>query len=173
MSAAEAISFRQIPVNPLQIGSTLVKAITHNVVPVDPRHRETPQLNLAFQDARWFLLARLDSATVGTADGRGVTFRQRDPQAFRRLMTGSSQLLRQMRKSWPELQKEWQAAAPDLTSVESWGERSGPGPQSGDRPADRRRRWSPPGPVTPAASAPGDPAGSAPATPGTRAGLVG
>ncbi|MGY1844229.1 glycosyltransferase [Modestobacter sp. SYSU DS0875] len=122
MSAAETIGFRKIPVTPPQIGSTLLKAIAHNVSPVDPAHREVPQLNLAFQDARWFMLARLDSATVGTADGRGVTFRQRDPEAFRRLSAGSAKLLRQMSREWPELQRRWQAAAAELTSVDRWAE---------------------------------------------------
>jgi galactofuranosylgalactofuranosylrhamnosyl-N-acetylglucosaminyl-diphospho-decaprenol beta-1,5/1,6-galactofuranosyltransferase len=122
MSTAEALRFRRIPVTPTQIGSTLAKAIANNVTPVDPAHREVPQLNLAFQDARWFLLARLDSATVGTADGRGVTFRQRDPQTFRRLSTTSTQLLRQMYREWPELQKRYREAASQLTSVERWGQ---------------------------------------------------
>jgi galactofuranosylgalactofuranosylrhamnosyl-N-acetylglucosaminyl-diphospho-decaprenol beta-1,5/1,6-galactofuranosyltransferase len=79
-------------------------------------------LNLSYQDARWFLLARLDSATVGTADGRGVTFRQRDPKTFRRLFGTSVQLLRRMSREWPELQRRYRAAATELTSVERWDE---------------------------------------------------
>jgi galactofuranosylgalactofuranosylrhamnosyl-N-acetylglucosaminyl-diphospho-decaprenol beta-1,5/1,6-galactofuranosyltransferase len=121
MSTAEALRFRRIPVTPGQISRTLMKAIAHNATPVDPEHREVPQLNLAFQDARWFLLARLDSATVGTADGRGVTFRQRDPKTFRRLSATSTQLLRQMYREWPELQRRYREAAGELTSVERWG----------------------------------------------------
>jgi galactofuranosylgalactofuranosylrhamnosyl-N-acetylglucosaminyl-diphospho-decaprenol beta-1,5/1,6-galactofuranosyltransferase len=122
MSAAEAIRFRKIPVNPLSIGSTLVKAIAHNATPVAPANREVPQLNLSYQDARWFLLSRLDSATVGTADGRGVTFRQRDPQAFRRLFAQSVRLLRQMSAEFPELQRRYREAAGRLTSVDGWSE---------------------------------------------------
>ncbi|MQA33266.1 glycosyltransferase [Modestobacter roseus] len=121
MSTAEALSFRRIPVGAAQIGKTLVKAIAHNATKVDPGAREVPQLNLAFQDAQWFLLARLDSATVGTADGRGVTFRQRDPEAFRRLFGRSSQLLRRLYTEWPELQRRYRDAAGELTSVERWG----------------------------------------------------
>jgi galactofuranosylgalactofuranosylrhamnosyl-N-acetylglucosaminyl-diphospho-decaprenol beta-1,5/1,6-galactofuranosyltransferase len=122
MAAADAIGFRKIPTTPLSIGSTLAKAIAHNSRPVDPANREVPQLNLSFQDARWFVLARLDSATVGTADGRGVTFRQRDPQVFRTLLRGSVVLLRRMSQEFPALQRRWRAAAPELTSVERWGE---------------------------------------------------
>ena len=125
MAAADAIRFRKIPVNPVAIGRTLAKAIAHNVRPVDPANREVPQLNLSFQDARWFVLARLDSATVGTADGRGVTFRQRDPKVFRTLLRGSVVLLRRMSQEFPELQRRWRAAAPELTSVQSWDEAFG------------------------------------------------
>ena len=122
MSHAEAIRFRKIPVRPLSIGSTLLQAVAHNATPVDPAHREVPQLNLSFQDARWFLLSRLDSATVGTADGRGVTFRQRDPQAFRRLSGQSTQLLRKMASEFPQLQRRYREAAAELTSVDRWGQ---------------------------------------------------
>ncbi|TYP89875.1 glycosyltransferase [Blastococcus xanthinilyticus] len=122
MSPAEAIGFRKIPTNPVSIASTLAKAIAHNATPVEPRNREVPQLDLSFQDARWFLLARLDSATVGTADGRGVTFRQRDPKLFRSLFLQSLGLLRQMSREFPELQRRYREAAPRLTSVEGWSE---------------------------------------------------
>ncbi len=122
MSTAEAIRFRKIPVNPLQIASTLTKAIVHNATPVDPVAREVPQLNLSFHDARWFLLSRLDSATVGTADGRGVSFRQRDPKVFRRLLVDSTRLLRRMSREFPELQRRYREAAAELTSMERWGE---------------------------------------------------
>ena len=120
MNAAEAIRFRTVPTNPLSIAATLTKAVVHNARPVDPVHREAPQLNLAFRDARWFLLARLDSATVGTADGRGVTFRKRDPQLFRQLFTQSVGLLRRMRREFPKLQQEYRSAAPELTSIDRW-----------------------------------------------------
>jgi galactofuranosylgalactofuranosylrhamnosyl-N-acetylglucosaminyl-diphospho-decaprenol beta-1,5/1,6-galactofuranosyltransferase len=122
MSTAEALKFRRIPVTPAQIGKTLVKAIAHNATPVSPESRTVPQLNLSFQDAQWFVLSRLDSATVGTADGRGVTFRQRDPQAFRQLFLQSTQLLRRLYAEWPRLQERYRAAAGELTSVDRWSE---------------------------------------------------
>ncbi|SFO94019.1 galactofuranosylgalactofuranosylrhamnosyl-N-acetylglucosaminyl-diphospho-decaprenol beta-1,5/1,6-galactofuranosyltransferase [Geodermatophilus dictyosporus] len=122
MPTAKAVRFRRIPVNPLSIGKTLVSALVHNARPVAPENLDTPQLNLAFQDARWFLLSRLDSATVGTADGRGVTFRRRDPATFRRLVTTSAQLLRRMSQEFPDLQRRYQAAAGELTSMDRWGE---------------------------------------------------
>jgi galactofuranosylgalactofuranosylrhamnosyl-N-acetylglucosaminyl-diphospho-decaprenol beta-1,5/1,6-galactofuranosyltransferase len=120
MSAADAVRFRAVPTSPLAKGVALAKAIRNNARAVDPANREAPQLNLAFQDARWFLLSRLDSATVGTADGRGVTFRLRDPKLFRRLFRGSRKLLRQMSREFPALQQRYREAAPELTSRERW-----------------------------------------------------
>jgi galactofuranosylgalactofuranosylrhamnosyl-N-acetylglucosaminyl-diphospho-decaprenol beta-1,5/1,6-galactofuranosyltransferase len=122
MPTAKALRFRRIPVTARQIGSTLVKALAHNARPVEQENMATPQLNLAFQDARWFLLSRLDSATVGTADGRGVTFRRRDPAVFRRLAATSAQLLRRMSQEFPDLQRRYQAAAAELTSMDRWTE---------------------------------------------------
>ena len=49
----------------------------------DPAHHEVPQRNVSSRQAQWFVLSQVDSATVSTPDGRGVTFRRRDPQLFR------------------------------------------------------------------------------------------
>jgi galactofuranosylgalactofuranosylrhamnosyl-N-acetylglucosaminyl-diphospho-decaprenol beta-1,5/1,6-galactofuranosyltransferase len=121
MPTAKAVRFRRIPVRPHQIARTLVKGLVHNARPVAPENMETPQLNLAFQDARWFLMSRLDSATVGTADGRGVTFRRRDPATFRRLVSTSVRLLRRMSSEFPDLQQRYRGALGELTSMDSWG----------------------------------------------------
>jgi galactofuranosylgalactofuranosylrhamnosyl-N-acetylglucosaminyl-diphospho-decaprenol beta-1,5/1,6-galactofuranosyltransferase len=122
MTTAKAVRFRRIPVGARQIGTTLVKALAHNARPVDKEKVGTPELNLAFQDAQWFLLSRLDSATVGTADGRGVTFRRRDPATFRRLAATSVQLLRKMSQDFPDLRARYRAAADELTSIDRWTE---------------------------------------------------
>ena len=49
-----------------------------NWAQTDPAHHRPPELNVATQDARWFLLCNVDGVTVTTADGRGVVYRQRD-----------------------------------------------------------------------------------------------
>ena len=41
----------------LAIGARLAAALVHQLRPADPRHHERPQLNVATQDARWFLPA--------------------------------------------------------------------------------------------------------------------
>jgi galactofuranosylgalactofuranosylrhamnosyl-N-acetylglucosaminyl-diphospho-decaprenol beta-1,5/1,6-galactofuranosyltransferase len=107
------------PVGLPAIAKAAVKALRTNLRPVRASG-DRPQLQVPAQDAQWFLLAQLDAATVGTADGRGVTFRRRDPAAFRELARRSVQLNREIRKRFPEMQGRYRAAAGDLTSLENW-----------------------------------------------------
>jgi galactofuranosylgalactofuranosylrhamnosyl-N-acetylglucosaminyl-diphospho-decaprenol beta-1,5/1,6-galactofuranosyltransferase len=122
MSPVKAERMMRPPVNPLSILRTLAGALVHNLLPARG-NVDRPQLNIAAQDARWFLLARLDSATVGTADGRGVTYRRRDSQTFWKLLRRSLALTWSIHRRFPELQKDYRAALPQLTSESSWSDR--------------------------------------------------
>ncbi len=107
------------PVGPKAILRAALRALQTNVRPVSaPADR--PQLEVSAQDAQWFLLARLDSATVGTADGRGVTFRRRDPAAFWRLAKESVRLNVEIARRFPQATAEYKAAYGELTSAENW-----------------------------------------------------
>jgi galactofuranosylgalactofuranosylrhamnosyl-N-acetylglucosaminyl-diphospho-decaprenol beta-1,5/1,6-galactofuranosyltransferase len=121
MSPVRAERFLKPPTNPLTIGRTLAGALVHNL---KPRNRslepDRPQLNVAAKDATWFLLARLDSATVATADGRGVTLRRRDPHQFWAMLGESVRLHRQLFREFPKLRRRYRDAAPGLTSIEGW-----------------------------------------------------
>ena len=83
--------------------------------------------NIAAQDARWFLLARLDSATVGTADGRGVTFRRREQDTFWRMLRHSAAHARPALPRVPQARRV--ATAP--TSASSPRRRAGRRPSPG------------------------------------------
>jgi galactofuranosylgalactofuranosylrhamnosyl-N-acetylglucosaminyl-diphospho-decaprenol beta-1,5/1,6-galactofuranosyltransferase len=106
------------PTNPVTIGATLLKRLAHQLRPVEARPR--PQLSLARQDARWFVLSGLDRVTVSTADGRGVTYRKRDPQAFRSMLARSVALHRELAREFPRLRTLYRDAAPELTDRSSW-----------------------------------------------------
>jgi galactofuranosylgalactofuranosylrhamnosyl-N-acetylglucosaminyl-diphospho-decaprenol beta-1,5/1,6-galactofuranosyltransferase len=108
------------PTNPVTIGATLLKRLAHQMRPIDPRAQQRPQLALSRQDARWFVLSALDGVTVSTADGRGVTYRKRDPQAFRAMLARSVALHRQLAAEFPALRKRYRAAAPQLTDRTGW-----------------------------------------------------
>ncbi|MGH7750833.1 MAG: glycosyltransferase family 2 protein, partial [Candidatus Dormibacteria bacterium] len=105
---------------PLTIGATLLKRLAHQLRPVDAQAHHRPQLSLAREDAQWFVLSGMDGVTVSTADGRGVTYRKRDPQAFRSMMARSVALHRKLAQEFPRMRRRYRAAAEELTSRAGW-----------------------------------------------------
>jgi galactofuranosylgalactofuranosylrhamnosyl-N-acetylglucosaminyl-diphospho-decaprenol beta-1,5/1,6-galactofuranosyltransferase len=108
------------PTNPVTIGATLLKRLAHQLRPVDAQAHHRPQLSLARQDARWFVLSGLDGVTVSTSDGRGVTYRKRDPRAFRSMLARSVALHRELAREFPRLRTLYLDAAPALTDRTGW-----------------------------------------------------
>ena len=97
------------------------KALLHLRKDEDRSHWKAPQLNLTPDEARWYTLARLDSATVSTAGGTGVTFRKRDKKAADALVAEQKELREQITQRWPELKRQYRAARPELASHDNWG----------------------------------------------------
>jgi galactofuranosylgalactofuranosylrhamnosyl-N-acetylglucosaminyl-diphospho-decaprenol beta-1,5/1,6-galactofuranosyltransferase len=87
-----------------------------------PGTAERPEVNVSAQDARWYLLAGLDSATVSLSDGSGVAFRHREPATFRRLFAQATGNQTRLVREWGRLQREYLAAMPELTSEKAWDE---------------------------------------------------
>jgi galactofuranosylgalactofuranosylrhamnosyl-N-acetylglucosaminyl-diphospho-decaprenol beta-1,5/1,6-galactofuranosyltransferase len=108
------------PTSKPAILTTLARSVVRNLRTPDPAHREVPQRNVSSRQAQWFVLSQLDSATVSTPDGRGVTFRRRDPQLFRAQLRESGRLLRAIGRDWTALRARYRDAAPHLTSREGW-----------------------------------------------------
>jgi galactofuranosylgalactofuranosylrhamnosyl-N-acetylglucosaminyl-diphospho-decaprenol beta-1,5/1,6-galactofuranosyltransferase len=108
------------PVHPAKIALRAGKAFVHNLRAPDPAASERPQVSIDARGSLWFTLGGLDSAAVSNADGSGVAFRRRDPKVFRELATKSAHTWRRLAKEWPQLVERYKAAAPELTSVESW-----------------------------------------------------
>ena len=98
-----------------------VKALRHQFTTEDRAHWDAPQLNLTAEEARWYTLARVDSATVSTAGGTGVAFRKRDKATSDALLKQTKELQAQIKERWSDLQSEYRAAMPRLTSHEEWG----------------------------------------------------
>ena len=98
-----------------------LQAVWHNLF-IEPRSfaSRRPQINLAAKDGRWFFLGRLDSATVSTMDGSGVTFRCRDRKQFRALAARTIRNHLRLAKQWPRMKKIYRSAVPELTSIEAW-----------------------------------------------------
>jgi galactofuranosylgalactofuranosylrhamnosyl-N-acetylglucosaminyl-diphospho-decaprenol beta-1,5/1,6-galactofuranosyltransferase len=123
LSTLDALAAQAFPTPPTSkpaILSTLARGVVRNLRAPDPAHREVPQRNVSSRQAQWFVLSQVDSATVSTPDGRGVTFRRRDPQLFRRQLRTSARLLRETAREWTALRGRYRDAAPHLTSREGW-----------------------------------------------------
>ena len=122
-SSLDAFAAQAFPVPPTTkpaIITTLARSLVRNLRTPDPAHHEVPQRNVSSRQAQWFVLSQVDSATVSTPDGRGVTFRRRDPQLFRAQLKTSAQLLGTAAREWPALRRRYREAAPHLTSREGW-----------------------------------------------------
>jgi len=98
----------------------LLQSAKHLVSKEDRAHHEAPQLNLTPEEARWFTLSRVDSATVSTAGGTGVAFRKRDRDLAKELVQSTRELLKEIEENFDDLRAEYRAALPELTSRESW-----------------------------------------------------
>ncbi|MFQ6394842.1 glycosyltransferase [Nocardia sp. KC 131] len=119
------------PANPIAKIVRLAKGLVHSVRPAHAEHHERPQLNVPTLDARWFLLSQVDGVTVTTADGRGVVYRKRDPRQALGLFKEAIRLRKELAARFPEMQKRYRAAHPELTSISAWENAFGIGKAKG------------------------------------------
>jgi galactofuranosylgalactofuranosylrhamnosyl-N-acetylglucosaminyl-diphospho-decaprenol beta-1,5/1,6-galactofuranosyltransferase len=110
----------KIPTNPPAIAFRLTRAVVHQLKQHDPAHHERPQLNVATQDARWFLLCKVDGVTVTTADGRGVVYRQRDRAKMFALLRASMRQHIRLALRFNRMRKAYRGALPVLSSKQKW-----------------------------------------------------
>ena len=99
--------------------------------------REFPEAELPAMDAKWYRLARMDSAVVSMPDGTSAALYQRDPQMFRELTRQTIEIHRRLRREWPRLASEYRQALAEVTSPERWEKTFAPwleGPVDGGRP---------------------------------------
>ena len=110
----------QPPVALPAIGARLARGVIHQLREADPAHHEAPQLNVATQDARWFLLCNVDGVTVTTADGRGVVYRQRDRAKMMELLKASLRQHVRLARKYNHMRKVYRKALPELSSPQRW-----------------------------------------------------
>ena len=75
---------------------------------------------MATQDARWFLLCKVDGVTVTTADGRGVVYRQRDRAKMFALLRASMRQHVRLARKFNRMRKVYREALPALSSKQKW-----------------------------------------------------
>ncbi|WP_211190054.1 glycosyltransferase [Actinomycetospora sp. TBRC 11914] len=100
----------------------LAGALAHQLRPADRAAWDRPQRNVPAEHGTWFLLSRLDGATVSTSDGTGVTYRKRDRRQFWELLRVSLALHQQVLRAWPALRRRYREGMPELVSREAWDE---------------------------------------------------
>jgi galactofuranosylgalactofuranosylrhamnosyl-N-acetylglucosaminyl-diphospho-decaprenol beta-1,5/1,6-galactofuranosyltransferase len=108
------------PVSLPAIAIRLSRGILHQLRREDPAHHERPQLNVATQDARWFLLCKVDGVTVTTADGRGVVYRQRDRAKMFELLRQSLRQHLTLARKFNRMRRVYREALPVLSSKQKW-----------------------------------------------------
>ena len=102
------------------IGLRLARGVIHQLRRADPQHHRRPQLNVATQDARWFLLCNVDGVTVTTADGRGVVYRQRDRARMFTLLRASLRQHIQLARRYDHMRRVYREALPVLSGKHKW-----------------------------------------------------
>ena len=97
-----------------------VRGVAHNLSRENPAHHERPQLNVPTQDSRWFVLCSLDGATVTTADGHGVVYRQRDRAKMLSLFAQSLRRQRKLVAQFDAMRRVYRDALPMLSGRQQW-----------------------------------------------------
>ncbi len=71
-------------------------------------------------DAKWYRLARYDSAVVSMPDGTSAALYKRDPATYRELLRRTMDIHQRLYREWPELARTYREALGDVTSPEQW-----------------------------------------------------
>ncbi|MGO8961975.1 MAG: glycosyltransferase [Streptosporangiaceae bacterium] len=118
----EAVKSSTTPTNKFNLMTKAASGTIRQFRPPREGAMKRPQMALAYQDASWWVLAKLDSAVVSNAEGTNAAWYKRDPRQFRALGRRSVVLHRRLRKQWARLAAQYRAAAPDFNSPGRWRE---------------------------------------------------
>ncbi len=118
----EAVKSSTTPTSKLNLMTKVASGTLRQFRPPRAGAMKRPQLALPYQDAGWWVLAKLDSAVVSTAEGTSASWYKRDPRLFRSLGRRSLMQHRRLRRQWPKLAAQYRAAAADFNSPARWRE---------------------------------------------------
>jgi galactofuranosylgalactofuranosylrhamnosyl-N-acetylglucosaminyl-diphospho-decaprenol beta-1,5/1,6-galactofuranosyltransferase len=120
--APDALKDSATPTNKYNLLAKALKGSARQLRPLPESAARRPEMALPYQDAAWFVMAKLDSVLVSTADGTSAAWYKRDPRLFRSIGWRSVIMHRRLKRRWPRLAAEYRAAAADFTSPERWRE---------------------------------------------------
>ncbi|WP_110206278.1 glycosyltransferase [Nocardioides daejeonensis] len=81
---------------------------------------EFPEAEITAMDARWYRLARYDSAVVSMPDGTSAALYRRDPDRYRDLLRRTVAMHNRLRQEWPALAERYRAHLAEMTSPDAW-----------------------------------------------------
>jgi len=90
--------------------------------PVRELSREHPEAEIPAMDAKWYRLARFDSAIVSMPDGTSAALYRRDPEKFRELARKTIEIHERLRREWPRLAALYRDQLSEITSPDKWDE---------------------------------------------------
>ncbi|KQO04034.1 MULTISPECIES: glycosyltransferase [unclassified Arthrobacter] len=108
---------------PATVLESLVRAALALISQSRPVHAdaaERPAAEIPAMDARWWRLARFDSALVTASDGTGVSWYRRDRSMFFSLLGKTLSRHWKLVSNWSELQGRYSDALPDFTGRQAW-----------------------------------------------------
>jgi galactofuranosylgalactofuranosylrhamnosyl-N-acetylglucosaminyl-diphospho-decaprenol beta-1,5/1,6-galactofuranosyltransferase len=118
--APDALKDSTTPTNKYNLLAKALTGSARQLRPLPAAAAQRPQMALAYQDAAWFVMAKLDSVLVSAADGTSAAWYKRDPRLFRSIGWRSVIMHRRLKRRWPRLAAEYRAAAGEFTSPEAW-----------------------------------------------------
>jgi galactofuranosylgalactofuranosylrhamnosyl-N-acetylglucosaminyl-diphospho-decaprenol beta-1,5/1,6-galactofuranosyltransferase len=118
--APDSLKYNTTPTNKINLLTKAARGTLRQFRAPRPGAAQRPQMALPYQDASWWVLAKLDSALVSSAEGTTAAWLRRDRRQFRTLAWRGLVLHRQLHKRWARLAAEYRAAAPTFNSPEQW-----------------------------------------------------
>jgi len=88
--------------------------------PTREMSQEFPEAELTAMDAKWYRLARYDSAVVSMNDGTSAAFYKRDPELFRDLLRRTVEIHERLYREWPKLSQSYRDQLGEITSTQRW-----------------------------------------------------
>jgi galactofuranosylgalactofuranosylrhamnosyl-N-acetylglucosaminyl-diphospho-decaprenol beta-1,5/1,6-galactofuranosyltransferase len=110
----------------MEIPGRLSQLVTAGLAPIRqlkaPRDlsRTNPEAEVPAMDAKWYRLARFDSAIVSMPDGTSAALYQRDPELFRDLLRRTIEIHERLYRDWPRLSQLYRDPLGEVTSPQRW-----------------------------------------------------
>ena len=112
--------------NDMEVPGRLSQLVTAGLAPIRQLRsardlsREFPEAEVPAMDAKWFRLARYDSAIVSMNDGTSAALYRRDPEKYRELLRRTVEIHERLYREWPRLARLYRDQLPEITSPQRW-----------------------------------------------------